>query len=54
MGWLAANGSMQSFAFDREARLYVPLSGVPATLAAKWFSITAQGRDELQTNWVEQ
>ena len=34
--------------------LYVPLEGVPTTLADKWFSITAQGRDELRTNWVEQ
>ena len=51
---LARDALISVFAFDREARRYVPLAGVPTTLADKWFSITAQGRDELRINWVEQ
>jgi hypothetical protein len=51
---LARDALIGVFAFDREARRYVPLAGVPTTLADKWFSITAQGLNELQTNWVEQ
>ena len=54
LGDLARDGLIGVFAFDREVRRYVPLQGVPATLADKWFSITAQGRDELRINWVDQ
>lgn len=54
LGDLARDALIGVFAFDREARRYVPLEGVPTTLADKWFSITAQGRDELRTNWVDQ
>ena len=54
LGDLARDALVGVFAFDREVCRYVPLAGVPTTLADKWFSITAQGRDELRTNWVDQ